>query len=144
MRSAEQYKNTNAPKTIPCGGESGIMLKIGYHSLKIISPTVSLIRWCVQVYAGVNAMSSLCPVLFEPNDLHLIQFWVPSHRLNFVTGEQKRNTQTIILPPSRPVASSLVPSAIPRSANLPVLRLGVTRSGFEPAVSLTPSGSSNH
>ncbi len=58
------------------------------------------------------------------------QFWVPSHRFNSATGEQKWITETIYTdsePPSR-MPVSLMPSARLRSANV----FGVTRSGIEP------------
>ena len=49
-------------------------------------------------------------------------FWVPSHRYNSTTGEQKGITRTIYTdskPPSR-LPISLMPSAKLRSANLPI------------------------
>ncbi len=59
-------------------------------------------------------------------------FWVPSHRFNSTTGEQKGITQTIYTdsePPSR-MPNSLMPSA-KRQAPISYL-FGVTRSGIEP------------
>ncbi len=56
-------------------------------------------------------------------------FWVPSHRFNSATGEQKGITQTIYIdsePPSQ-MPKSLMPSAKLRSANVPFLHLCVTR-----------------
>ncbi len=35
----------------------GGRLKVGFQSLKILSPTASWIRWCMQVYVGVGVVS---------------------------------------------------------------------------------------
>ncbi len=60
-------------------------------------------------------------------------FWVPSHRFNSATGEQKGITQTIYTdyePPSR-MPNSLMPSAKRKSPFFYVFS-GVTQSGIEP------------
>ncbi len=72
-------------------------------------------------------------------------FWVPSHRFNSPTGEQKGITQTIYTdpePPSR-MPNSLMPSAKVRSANLPLLRLWCDAVGNLTPVSRTPRGRSS-
>ncbi len=35
----------------------GIKLKVGFQSLKVISPTAGWILWCMQVNAGVGVVS---------------------------------------------------------------------------------------
>ncbi len=76
------------------------------------------IRWRMQVYAC--ELMWTCLVWAQrstPNG-----FWVPSHRFNSATGEQKGITQTIYTdskPPTQ-LPNSLMPSAKLRSANLPV------------------------
>ncbi len=75
-----------------------------------------------------------------------LHFWVPSHRFNSATGEQKGITQTIYTdsePPSR-LPISLMPSAKVRSANLPFLRLWCDAVGDRTPASRTTSGRSNH
>ncbi len=67
--------------------------------------------------------------LVGPNELRPTMFWVPSHRFNSATGEQKGIAQTIYSdsePPSR-VPNSLMPSAKLRSANLPFFKSLVWR-----------------
>ncbi len=85
------------------GRGGGIRLIVGFQPLMVISPTARWIRWWAE--------------RFTPDS-----FWVPSHRFNSATGEQKGITQTIYTdpePPS-PLPNSLMPSAKLRSANLPV------------------------
>ncbi len=64
------------------------------------------------------------------------KFWVPNHRCNSTTVEQKVITQTIYTDskPASQMPNSLMPSANLRSANLPPIFyvFGVTRSGIEP------------
>ncbi len=75
---------------------------------------------CAGVCVRVGVLSYFRPVFLDGlNDQRPAGFWVPSHRLNFITGERKGITQTIILTPSRPT-HSLVSSAKLRSANLSV------------------------
>ncbi len=61
-------------------------------------------------------------------------FWVPSHRFNSATDEQKRITQTIYTdyePPSR-LPNSLMPSAKAEKCKPPSFYVfGVTWSGIE-------------
>ncbi len=73
-------------------------------------------------------------------------FWVPSHRFNSATGEQKGITQTIYTDsePSSQTPNSLMPSAKLRSANLPFFTSLVWCSQASKPVSRTPSGHSNH
>ncbi len=82
------------------------------------SPTESCIRWCMH---GDLMWTSLVWAKRSTVD----NFWVPSHRFNSATGEQKGITQTIYTdsePPSR-TPNSLMPSSKLRSANLPFLCL---------------------
>ncbi len=73
-------------------------------------------------------------------------FWVPSHRFNSATGEQKGITRSIYAdsePPSR-MPNSLMPSAKLRSANLPFLRLWCDAVGDRTPASRIARGRSNH
>ena len=73
-------------------------------------------------------------------------FWVPSHRFNSATCEQKGITQTIYTdskPPSR-MPNSLMPSAKLRNANLKFLLLWCDAVGDRTPSSCTRSGRSNH
>ncbi len=45
---------TQPPCWLRSGGGGG---KVGVQPLKIISPTASWIRWCMQVYAGVGVVN---------------------------------------------------------------------------------------
>ncbi len=86
------------------------------------------------VYAGVCVAILMWTCLVWAEQSTPDNFWVPSHRFNSATGEQKGITQTIYTdsePPSR-LPNSLMPSAKLRSANLPVFYVfGVTRSRIE-------------
>ena len=100
------------------GGGGGLKLMVGFQPFMVISPTVSCIRWCMQVYGWwfINVdLSCLGRTIYAR------QFCVPSHRFNSATGEQKGITRTIYTdsePPSR-MPNSLMPNAKLRSANLP-------------------------
>ncbi len=80
-------------------GGGWIRLIVGFQPLMVISPTESWIRWCMQVY--VCELMWTCLVWAEGSTPD--SFWVPNHRFNSATGEQKGITQTIVLTPSRPV-----------------------------------------
>ncbi len=98
-------------------GGGWVRLIVGFQPLMVISPTASWIRWCMQVYAC--ELIRTCLVLGRT--IYARQFWLPSHQLNSTTDEQKGITQTIYTdsePPS-PLPNSLMPSAKPRSTNLP-------------------------
>ncbi len=100
-----------------------IRLIVGFLPLMVISPTASWIRWCMQVYV----LMWTCLVWAEQSTPD--SFYVPSHRFNSATGEQKWITQTIYTdsePPSR-MPNSLMPSAKLRSANLPLFTTLVWR-----------------
>ncbi len=64
-------------------------------------------------------------------------FWVPSHRFNSATAEQKGITQTIY-------TDSEPPSQMPNSLMPSVLRLWCDAVGDRTPASRTPSGRSNH
>ncbi len=99
------------------GTERGIRLIVGFQPLVVISPTASWILWLMQVYAWWVNVELSC----FGRATYARQFWVPSHRFNFATGEQKGITQAIYTdsePRSR-MPNSLMPSAKLRSANLP-------------------------
>ncbi len=87
------------------------------------------------VYASVCVVIFNVDLSFLGRTIYARHFLVPSHRFNSTTSEQKGITQTIYTdskPPSR-MPNSLMPSAKPRSANLPFFYVfGVTRSGIEP------------
>ncbi len=94
-----------------------IRLIVGFQPLMVISPTAIWIRWCMQEYSC--ELMWTCLVWAERSTPDT--FWVPSHRFNSATCEQKWITQTIYTdsgPPSR-LPNSLMPSAQLRSANLP-------------------------
>ncbi len=97
----------------------------------VISLTASWIRWCVQVYACEVMWTCLVWAERSTPD----SFWMPSHRCNSATGEQKGITQTIYTdsePPSR-FPNSFMPRAKLRRAKPPIFHIfGVTRSGIEP------------
>ncbi len=96
-------------------GGGWIRLIVGFQPLRVISPTPSWIRWCMQVFVNVD-LSCLGRTNYAR------QLWVPSHQFNSATGEQKRITQTIYTdyePPIR-LPNSLMPSAKLTSTNLPV------------------------
>ncbi len=98
-----------------------IRLIVSFQPLMVISPTASWILWCMQVYACELMWTCLVWAGRSMPD----SFWVPSHRFNFDTDEQKWITQTIYTdsePPSR-LPNLLMPSAKLRSANLPVFTL---------------------
>ncbi len=86
-------------------------------------------------------LSSVCVERSTPDD-----FWVPSHRFNSATGEQKKITQIICTDSelqSR-MPNSLVPSAKLRRPKLPFLRLWCDAIGDRIPASRTPSRHSNH
>ncbi len=119
-----------------------IRLIVSFQPLMVISPTASWILWCMQVYACELMWTCLVWAGRSMPD----SFWVPSHRFNFDTDEQKWITQTIYTdsePPSR-LPNLLMPSAKLRSANLPVLRLWCDAVGDRTPASHTLSGHSNH
>ncbi len=110
-------------------GEGWIRLIVGFQPLMVISPAACFIRWCMQVYAWWSNVDRSWAERSMPGN-----FWVPNHRFNFATGEQKGITETIYTdskPPNR-LPNSLIPSAKLRSANLPVLRLWCDAVGVEP------------
>ncbi len=83
------------------------------------------------VYAGVCVVILMWTCLVWAEQSTLDSFWVPSHRLNSATGEQKGITQTIYTdsePPSR-LPNSLMPSVkLSREAQtFQFYVLGVTR-----------------
>ncbi len=108
----------------------------------VISPTATWIRWCMQVHAC--ELMWTCFVWAERSMPE--SFWVPSHRFNSATGEQKRITQTIYTDSEQPsrMPNSLMASAKLRSANLPFLRLWCDAVGDRTPASHTPSRRSNH
>ncbi len=91
----------------------------------VISPTASWIRRCMR-----GDLMWTCLVWAERPTLD--NFWVPSHRFNSATGEQKGITQTIYTDSESPsrMPKSLMPSAKLRSASLLFLRLWCD--GIEP------------
>ncbi len=119
-----------------------IRLIVGCQPLMVISPTASWIRWCMHVYAWWFNVDLSC----LGQTIYARQFWVPSHRFNSATGEQKGINETIYTdsePPSR-MPNSLMPSAKLRSANLPFLRLWCDAVRDRTPASRTPSRRSNH
>ncbi len=107
-----------------------IRLIVGFQSLMVISPTASWIRWCMQVYAC--ELMWTCPVWAERSTPD--SFWVPSHRFNSATGEQKLITQTIYtdFQPASRLPNSVMPGSKLRIKPPNCYVFGVTRSGIEP------------
>ncbi len=75
------------------------------------------------VYAGVGLVILMWTCLVWAEQSTPNNFWVPSHRFNSATGEQKGITQTIYTgsEPTSRMPNSLMPSTKLRSANLPFL-----------------------
>ncbi len=122
------------------GGGGWIRLIVDFQPLVVISPTASWIWWCMQVYACELMWTCLVWAKRSTPD----NFWVPSHRFNSATGEQKGITHTIYTdskPPSR-MPSSLMPSWEAQTSHF--LRLWCDTVEDQIPASRTSSGRSNH